>query len=243
MKALLRYSLRGTILLLCGYLLFRFVGAEYYWHQGDVSYKQKFYAEAIQYYSKALDYGRPGFLSDLECLYCNRGDAYDLDGQTEKALADYTEAIRRSPRTARFYVEQAICYRRAKRYPEAIAALDQALALPKPKPRYYFERAAVRVASGAYDQAITDLDRYQQMAQQDKPGTSGRPYRALDLRGWSHYKLGHFPQALADFDAALQLKPDYAEALHDRGDAHKAMGHASQAEADYQRAHKAGYKE
>ncbi len=55
-------------------------------------------------------------------------------------------------------------------------------------------------------------------------------------RGLAYKNLGDYPQAMKDFDEAIRIKPEYAEAYYNRGLAHKALGNAGQAIADYSRA-------
>ncbi|NLD82107.1 MAG: tetratricopeptide repeat protein [Smithella sp.] len=55
-------------------------------------------------------------------------------------------------------------------------------------------------------------------------------------RGLAYKNLGDYPQAIKDFDEAIRIKPEYAEAYYNRGLAHKALGNAGQAIADYSRA-------
>jgi len=55
-------------------------------------------------------------------------------------------------------------------------------------------------------------------------------------RGLAYKNLGDYNQAIKDFEAAIGMKPDYAEAYYNRGLAHKALGNVGQAIADYSQA-------
>ena len=59
---------------------------------------------------------------------------------------------------------------------------------------------------------------------------------SLTARGLAYTHLGLYDQALADFDAVLQLDPRHATALRGRGYAHELSGRRAQAIADYERA-------
>src|SRR5262249_10924554 len=69
---------------------------------------------------------------------------------------------------------------------------------------------------------------------------------ALALRPHSHftiYKIGDvlrskgaLPEAIAEFDKAMQLKPDYSDPLWSRGSAYLALGQKDKAFADWARA-------
>ena len=54
--------------------------------------------------------------------------------------------------------------------------------------------------------------------------------------GLAKYNRGDYQGAVSDFDAALQINPDYAEAYNNRGRAKTALGQYQQAIADYEMA-------
>jgi tetratricopeptide (TPR) repeat protein len=55
-------------------------------------------------------------------------------------------------------------------------------------------------------------------------------------RGEDFAGVRDYDRAIADYDMAIQLKPDYAEAYNDRGFAYYLKGNAERAIADYTRA-------
>ncbi|PKN66574.1 MAG: hypothetical protein CVU52_10650 [Deltaproteobacteria bacterium HGW-Deltaproteobacteria-10] len=65
---------------------------------------------------------------------------------------------------------------------------------------------------------------------------TGHNWLISNNRGIANKNLGDYSQAIKDFDAAIGIKPDYAEAYYNRGLAHKALGNAGQAIADYSQA-------
>jgi tetratricopeptide (TPR) repeat protein len=56
------------------------------------------------------------------------------------------------------------------------------------------------------------------------------------LRGNSYYETGQYPEALADFNRALELRPDHPNTLNNRGSALARLGRYDEALADYSRA-------
>jgi protein O-GlcNAc transferase len=50
-----------------------------------------------------------------------------------------------------------------------------------------------------------------------------------DRDGWKALEAGHPDKAVAEFEAALQITPEYADALHGLGKAHLALQHYPQA--------------
>jgi tetratricopeptide (TPR) repeat protein len=62
------------------------------------------------------------------------------------------------------------------------------------------------------------------------------PQHAYYWRGLSYSLLENYPKALADFDQALALQPDFLLALAQRGNANIAMGNPAASQQDYQSA-------
>jgi tetratricopeptide (TPR) repeat protein len=59
---------------------------------------------------------------------------------------------------------------------------------------------------------------------------------AYDLRGNAWDDKGEFVRAIADYDRAIKVKPDYAQAYNDRGIARNDKGDYDEAIRDYNRA-------
>ena len=55
-------------------------------------------------------------------------------------------------------------------------------------------------------------------------------------QGNEHYELGRYEKAAADYDEAIRLRPDLAEAYNNRGVAHYELGRHEAAIADYDKA-------
>jgi tetratricopeptide (TPR) repeat protein len=215
------------------------IEAHIHHNRGHAFYKSKQYDEAAAEYGRAIAWSAFCSVGTVADWYCDRGDAHDMADQLDAALADYAEAIKRKPYRSRYSYERAIAYRRHKRYKEAVAEMDRAITLQTGRPEYFLERADSLIGLGEYRKAIADLDHYRAKAITEP---YGRDYRSYDLRGWAHYKLQEYPQALADLSQALKIKPDYALAWHDRGDVEAALGRPTAAASDYERARHFGYK-
>ncbi len=54
-------------------------------------------------------------------------------------------------------------------------------------------------------------------------------------RGLAYYEQGQYEQAIADYDRAIDLNPDYALAYYNRGLAYKQQGQYERAIADFER--------
>jgi tetratricopeptide (TPR) repeat protein len=62
-------------------------------------------------------------------------------------------------------------------------------------------------------------------------------------RGSAHYKLGHYPEALADFNKVIELDPKNQEAFNNRGFVKKNMGDKEGACKDWYTSKKMGNDE
>jgi|SRR5882672_1261699 len=58
-------------------------------------------------------------------------------------------------------------------------------------------------------------------------------YQAWNYLGYTNRRLGNYDAALAAYDHALRLKPDYAEAIEYRGHAYLGLGRLSEAKEAY----------
>ncbi|GAB4455129.1 MAG: hypothetical protein OHK0029_10700 [Armatimonadaceae bacterium] len=87
-------------------------------------------------------------------------------------------------------------------------------------------RAAERI--GSISEALAQSDDTRNMA------------TLLARRGFAYYNRGDYPRAIADYDAALRLQPDWTGLLVGRGLAHAANGNPYQAAADFQRVQHTG---
>jgi Flp pilus assembly protein TadD len=180
-------------------------------------------------------------------------------GSFDRAIADFTEAIRLDSNSsdARFY--RGVVQSLTGRFQEALADYSAAIQLQPDHPAAYLERAKIYVLLGAEPLALNDLNEAIRL----RPDAGAYLARA-DLR----HEMGTYDEALADCDRALRLRPgdpvafllrgltryhsgDYAGAVTDltevirrdpkdaqayrlRGDAHARLGKRALAEADHE---------
>ena len=96
-----------------------------------------------------------------------------------------------------------------KRFEEALASFDRALALRPQFAEALSNRCRVLRELRRFDEALASNDNLLKA----EPGRA----EALCNRGVILGELKRFEEALASFDAALKVRPDYAEALSNRG--------------------------
>jgi lipoprotein NlpI len=164
-------------------------------------------------------------LQDRLTAYSNRAMAYNVKGDRDRAIADYSEAIRLDPKYARPYNGRGNAYRAKGDLDRAIADYDEAIRLD---PKY---AAAYNDRGGAY-QAKGDLDRaivyYNEAIRLDPKYAN-----AYANRGDAYRAKGDLDGAIADSNVAIRLNPKDVIAYNNRGNAYQAKGDLDRAIADY----------
>jgi tetratricopeptide (TPR) repeat protein len=159
-----------------------------------------------------------------------RGAKWRDKGDLDRAVADYSEAIRIDPQLAVSYSGRASTLLRRKDYEGAIADFDEAMRLrPGSYPGRYlhhFFRGRAKSGKGDHDGAIEDFDEAGRLNPKFQP-------MALAFRGKARMDKGELDRALEDLDEAVRLGPVNATARHQRGLAWAKKGDHDKAIADY----------
>jgi tetratricopeptide (TPR) repeat protein len=147
------------------------------------------------------------------------GEADDLARAILSVKADYFDALHLL----------AVISTQQRRFDEALASYDRALALRPDHAEALCNRGATLHALQRFDEALASYDRALAL-QPDHAGA------VLYNRGNALKQLKRFDEALASYDRALALQPDHAEALCNRGIALHELKRFDEALASYDRA-------
>ena len=160
---------------------------------------------------------------------------WDGAGSDTETIEVCTRALKSSNLTkgerAQLYASRAMAYERELRHAEAVADLDQAIALESYEGSrlvYHGRRAFNFYMLKVYDKAIADYD----LALTRKPDDT----RLLYFRGMSLLKNGDAARGFVDFDRMVALKPDDARSYIDRAEAYVARGDSGKALSDFDKA-------
>src|SRR5205085_787291 len=93
---------------------------------------------------------------DRAGAYLNRGNAWSDKGDNDRAIADYSEAIRRKPKNASAYFNRGIAWSDKGDNDRAIADYSEAIRLNPVKAKAYFNRGIAWSDKGDNDRAIAD---------------------------------------------------------------------------------------
>jgi tetratricopeptide (TPR) repeat protein len=158
---------------------------------------------------------------DLASLHRSRARLHLQARDLAAALRDLDAALRLEPAGSRLaaqdHVDRGRILHQRRRYPEALAAYDTALAIQPRFARAHLLRGEALLELQRHDQAVRALDRYLEIG--EPPATNRKKARtrlatAYELRGLAREKRGDFLAAVGDFTQALHIQP--ASALYAR---------------------------
>lgn len=157
-------------------------------------------------YTRTASYLRPDHIDALLL----GAELLDTLGQFDLAVAAYRQVPTDSPDYHAAEMGRAEALRRAGKPDAAIEVLEQLA-------RSYPDLPAIQTALGDlqrqqedYAGAVAAYDRALELMEPDAPSR----WFLLYARGISHERLKHWPQAEADFRAALALNPDQPQVLN-----------------------------
>jgi len=193
--------------------------------------------------------------------HCNLGAALQDLGETETALAGYDQALRLDPRYPLAWDNRGNTLRRLGRLDEALHSYEQALALRHDYQEAWCHRAIVLHDLGRDADAVASAERALLLRPADPEAllALGNALQALErfdeagavyqralaktpradiwcAHGSALKKAGALDAALASYEQALALRPDYALAQHYRANTLRALGRRGDAIAAYRAA-------
>jgi tetratricopeptide (TPR) repeat protein len=156
--------------------------------------------------------------------YFGRAEKYRVSQDYDRAIADYTEAIRLNPQYARAYNSRAYVYLAKRNLVQALADCDSALAIDPQNANIYDSRGDVHAARRHYDAAIADYTQ----------AITLNPQFAIAYvnRGIVYYAWKNYDRAMDDYAEALRFNPRYARAYNNRAYIHLAKGDFDNALSD-----------
>ena len=181
-------------------------------------------AEAEQLYRRVLDH-RPG---SFDCQHLLGVISYQR-GDCLAAVRQIDAALKINSRVADAHLNRGNALKKLKRFDEALASYDKAIALKGgPDAALLNCRGSVQRDLGLLDEALADFD----LAISLNPTL----VEAFNNRGNVLQDMGRLDEALANYDRAIALKPDNADAFSNRGNVHHHLGHDDLAILDYEKA-------
>ena len=133
----------------------------------------------------------------------NRGTAWMQSGELDKAISEYTQAIRLEPTFATAYFSRGLAWATKGETDQAINDYSQAIQLAPTLSSAYLKRATEWDNKGELNKAISDYT--------DAIRLEPTLGWVCTYRGSAWAKLGEFDKAISDLDEAIRLDPEFAE--------------------------------
>jgi tetratricopeptide (TPR) repeat protein len=168
---------------------------------GDTVLAGEDYIEAAQRYDQLIDPAHPNSLA----LY-RHAAALAGSGQTDKALEEYSSAIKANPKASLAFLGRGVLLATRKRaYDRAIEDFDKVLVLEPDNVEALISRGDAFSLLGDYARAMVDLNRAVSLA----------PQSAVPLlsRGQVESRRGNLAAAASDYEAALKIDPRNADVM------------------------------
>ncbi|MER8864246.1 tetratricopeptide repeat protein [Mesorhizobium sp. M0751] len=160
--------------------------------------------------------------------YHNRAIVWTEIGDTDRALADYDNAIALDPDDTDAYNERGLLWLDKGENDNAIRDFDRAIELDPGKAVAFYNKGLGWAHKGDDVRAIIDYSH--------AIGLDPAYMEAYNNRGFVFNRMGKFDRAIADFDEAIRLNPRHPFAYNNRAISWGAKGNAARAVADYSQA-------
>jgi Flp pilus assembly protein TadD len=157
-----------------------------------------------------------------------RGNAAFDKKDYDKAISEYTEAIRLKPDDADFYNNRGLAFRKKSQYDKAISDYTEAIRLKPDDAEAYVNRGYTYDDEKEYDKAISD---YTEAIRLKADGAE-----TYNNRGFTSYHKKDYDKAISDYTEAIRLDPNYVIAYSNRGNAYERQGKLDEAKADLAKA-------
>jgi lipoprotein NlpI len=144
--------------------------------------------------------------AELAAAYASRCHAYDEKGDSTRAIADCSEAIRANPHydyVYMVYADRGDAYRAKGDLSHAISDYTEAIRLEPNYPQSYNGRGRAYEINGELDRAISDYGMAINLKHEYAPAYAGR--------GRAYLYRGNPAKALADLTQASELDPKSVE--------------------------------
>ena len=158
-------------------------------------------------------------------FHVDRGNAYLINGQIQKAIADFDKALSLNPRSPRAWFFRGVTRGKLKQYQLAINDYSEAIRLKPDFVEAYFNRGTAYGRLHDFSSAIVDLSTV----------IRARPtfIKAYTNRGTAYALNKQIKKALDDFDKAIELDPVHPVVRLNRASIYRQQGKRPQATSDY----------
>jgi curved DNA-binding protein CbpA len=165
--------------------------------------------------------------------YLQMGYNYGEQGDYQKEIEQYDEAIRLDPQFVNAYYNRGVAYGYLGQYEREIQDYDEAIRLNPQFAKAYNNRGLAYTDLGQYERAIQDYDKAIRLDPQVA--------NSYNNRGVAYGYLGQYERAIQDYDEVIRLDPQFALAYYNRGFTYQDISKSEEAARDFAKAKELGY--
>ncbi|MCA2743730.1 MAG: serine protease [Microcystis sp. M015S2] len=186
--------------------------ADIWIERGGQLWRLERYEEAIKAFDEAIKQNDP---DNVYLAWYGKGFALGALGKAQPAIEALQQAINTLPKGedlkefhSSILQQQSVVYRYLENYEQALTVINQAISLFPNNPNSYNEKWGVLSRLKRYDEGLAAINQAIHLA----------PRAAWYYnRGILYYNQQKYELALADWNKAIEINPNYAEAYSNRG--------------------------
>jgi tetratricopeptide (TPR) repeat protein/S1-C subfamily serine protease len=188
--------------------------------RGNQLWRLRRYPEAIRAFDAAIKQ-KPKF---IHLAYYGKGLALGYSGQYPEAITALELAVKFKPDFVPAWYNLSLVYRGSNQLDKALAAINQAIQLQPNNPNLYNQKYGV----------LRDLKKYREAAAAINKAIELSPRAAFyNNRGNVRNELGDKQGAIDDYNQAIKINPNDAQAYYNRGVVRDDLGDKQGAIDDY----------
>ncbi|QVL30990.1 tetratricopeptide repeat protein [Telmatocola sphagniphila] len=183
-------------------------------------------AEDVVLASKAASYFSEQITKEATAdLHIRRAYVYKLEDKLEKALADFSAAVKLQPEDVLVWINRGDFYSETKDYDKAIEDFTEAIKIDEDYGYAYIGRGNARLEKKEFEKALKDFGKALEIDPQDTT--------ALLSRGNAYLEQKEYDAAIKEYNEVLEIIPNSAYAYVCRANAQAAKKDFEKALADY----------
>jgi tetratricopeptide (TPR) repeat protein len=196
-------------------------------NRGEAYHSLQQYADAINDYKKAIEIN-----PENRSPYYNLGITFDVLKQHDKAIENYTNAISCEPYHLHSYRRRGIAFYDKQELEKAIQDFSFVIQVDTYDWRAYSHRGMVSSQATNNESTISDYKRAIQIVENYSNEKSDLHLLYCNL-AFSYTQKSQLQKALENYNKAIQIRPDFADAYTSRGSIRDRLGKPNEALIDY----------